>query len=923
MPRLAFFALLVLPAPALTADPPKPTPEQLEFFEKKVRPVLADHCYSCHGEKKQSAGLRLDKATAVKHGADDGPVVKPGDPEKSRLIQSVKRLGDYPMPPKGALPPDAVAALTEWVKIGAPFPEDQAKLPAIDAKNHWAFKPVVAPPVPAVEGAQSPIDAFVMAKLREKGLTLAPKADKRSLIRRAYFDLIGLPPTADEIAAFEKDTAPDAYAKVIDRLLANPAYGERWGRYWLDVARYADTKGYVFLEDKNFPFAYTYRDYVIRSFNDDKPFDQFVIEQLAADKLKLGDDKRPLAAMGFLTLGRRFLNSTPDIIDDRIDVVSRGLMGLTVSCARCHDHKYDPIPAKDYYSLYGVFASSTEPKETKDLPVIGEPLKSPDSAKFDAEVQKMEEAYTANVAKRHAGHVAALRTATSVSEYLRIVLETRDKGEEAARILARDRNLQPFAATRWKAFVTEKTKTHSPVFSPLLALAAIPEAALAEKVPATIAAMAKDAKTPVHPAVAAAFKDAKPKTMKDLTDTFAKLLVGKAEGELAAALAPGGPVDIGIADAEKLHTRVDRDQLKQARAKIEGFIATSPFAAPRANVLTEGPLFQPYVFLRGNQGARGPNVPRQFPEIVAGPNRKPFADGSGRLDLAKAIVSPDNPLTARVFVNRLWIGHFGFGLVRTPSDFGVRSDPPTHPELLDYLAKRFTSEGWKVKAMHRLIMLSATYQQSSAVTPEQLRADPENKMLSHQNRRRLDFEGLRDSMLAATGTLDRTFGGKAVELFAAPFPARRSVYGFIDRNNFPGTFRAFDVASPDQHSPQRFQTTVPQQALFLMNSPFVTEQAKALATRPEVLAAPTNDAKITALYRAAVGRPPTPAELAIGREFLAATRETSTEAERGSGDKQPPPDRWTLRLAEVRQPFGAWPQYAQVLLLSNEFAFID
>ena len=559
---------------------------------------------------------------------------------------------------------------------------------------------------------------------------------------------------------------------MIDHLLASPHYGERWGRYWLDVARYADTKGYVFQEDRNFAYAYTYRDYVVRSLNEDKPFDRFLVEQLAADKLDLGADKRPLAAMGYLTLGRRFLNNAHDIIDDRIDVVTRGMMGLTVACARCHDHKYDPIPAADYYSLYGVFAGSVEPKV---LPLIGAVEDTPEVVAFRAKLAEWQAVYDAERTKRF-------------------------------------------------------------------------EAAL---------------------------------------------------GRFAAVGGFAGTVAIPKAKFDTFRNRADRDALRNIQKKIDTFRSASPVAPPRAHVLNDAPRpFDPVVFLRGNPGNRGERVPRRMPAVVAGPDRKPFAGGSGRLDLARGIASPDNPLTARVFVNRVWLGHFGQGLVRTPSDFGVRSDPPTHPELLDWLATRFVRDGWSVKRLHKRIMLSATYQQASTTSGKVAQADPENRLLSHQNRRRLDFEAMRDSFLAVAGRLDRTVGGKPVDLFAAPFPTRRSIYGTIDRSNFPGTFRSFDVAGPDQHSPQRFQTTVPQQALFLMNSPFVREQAAALANRPEVARAGSTDAKVAALYRVALGRTPTADELALGRGFV---------AEANSGGTT----------------FGAWAQYAQVLLLSNEFLFID
>jgi hypothetical protein len=882
------FALCAVSAPsvAAAADPAK-----LEYFETKVRPLLAEHCYSCHGAKKQSAGLRLDTSAGLKAGADDGPVIVAGDDAKSRLIKSVKRQGDYAMPPKTALPADAVAVLVEWVKAGAEYPADAAEGPKADPRKHWAFQPVKEPAVPP--GAANPIDALVLAKLKEKGLTPAPRADRRTLIRRAYYDLIGLPPTADEVDAFVKNDAPDAYEKLIDKLLASPQYGERWGRYWLDLARYADTKGYVFQEERFFAYSYTYRDYVIRSFNDDTPYDRFVTEQLAADLLPLGDDKRPLAAMGFLTLGRRFLNSQPDIIDDRIDVVTRGLMGLTVTCARCHDHKYDPIPTKDYYSLYGVFASTTEPKE---LPLIGAVKRTPEVIAFEQEVEKREAEVTAARDKRFDAHLKKLREASAVSEYLRAVLDTRGKPNEEIQNLLRQRDLTRFVYDRWRAYLEAEWKAKSVVYSPLLALAAVPEKDFEVK---AVEALPKDA----NPLVAEAIKAAKPKTLKAAVDAFAAAIAaepppGELSKEQRAAFAwraAGGPVDIAVADADKVFNRADRDALAALRKKIDAFKASNPNAPPRAHVLAEGPPMQPYVFLRGNPGNRGPQVPRQAPEIVT-PNRKPFEKGSGRLELAQSIVSPDNPLTARVMVNRVWLGHFGNGLVRTPSDFGVRSDPPTHPELLDWLAGTFVKDGGSVKRLHKRIMMSQTYQQSSGVSAAAYQTDPENRWLSHQNRRRLDFEALRDSLLSAAGRLDLTAGGRAVDLFKPPFPTRRTVYGLIDRTNLPGTFRAFDVAGPDTHSPQRFQTTVPQQALFLMNSPFVQEQARALASRKDVADA-KGEAKVAALYRAALGRSPTKPEFALATEFVS--------------DDDP------------KSAFGRWPQLAQVLLLSNEFAFVD
>jgi hypothetical protein len=761
---LTLLALGLAGTRAGAADPPPPSPQAVEFFEKHVRPLLVDKCQSCHGAQKQRSGLRLDSRAALLKGSDSGPVVKPGDPDHSPLIQAVRQTGDVKMPPRDKLSAEAVETLATWVKMGMPWPESANPAPAAAdwqsvfeaRRRHWSFQPVRKPAVPSVKDRSWPhnaVDAFILAKLEAKGLTPAAPADRHTLIRRLTLDLTGLPPTPEEVAAFEADTSPDAVAHVVDRLLASPQYGECWGRHWLDVARYADTKGYVFEEERRYPYSYTYRDYVIRALNDDLPYDQFIIQQLAADRLPLGEDKAPLAALGFLTLGRRFLNNAPDIIDDRIDVVMRGLQGLTVTCARCHDHKFDPIPQKDYYSLYGVFASSVEPA---DLPVLAERMPSPATMAFEKE----------------------------------------------------------------------------------------------------LAALEKDA------------------------DAYEQ----EHEQELRS-------------------NRAVRDELRKRRKKVEQLKVTHPGAPPCAMVLLDAPQpTQPHVFLRGNPNNPGEAVPRQFLQVLAGDHRQPFANGSGRLDLARAIASPDDPLTARVLVNRVWQHHFGAGLVRTPGDFGLRGEPPTHPELLDYLAATFVEDGWSLKKLHRLILLSSAYQQSSDPPPRAVMLDPENRLVGRMNRRRLEFEALRDSCLAVAGRLDATQGGRPVDILKAPFATRRTVYGFIDRQNLPGLFRTFDLASPDTSTPQRHVTTVPQQALFLMNAPFVVEQARHLAARPDVLARQEPAARIHYLHRLLYGRPADPDELELGRQFL-------TEA--------------SDNPVSVGRKLSAWEEYAQVLLLANEFAFVD
>jgi len=852
---LAGFFLL-LPMGAVAGDPVKlavPTPETTSFFENKVRPLLVEHCLRCHGDKKQQGQLRLDTAVGVAAGADGEAVIAPGKPDDSKLIHSVRRNGDYAMPPDKPLTKDQVEILTAWVKLGAPFPADATTVQAKPkASDHWAFKPIADSAVPAGPDA-NPIDRFLEAKLKVAGLGFADAVSREAMIRRAYFDLIGLPPTVEQVQRFVADPSPTAYETVLEELLASPHYGERWGRWWLDIARYADSKGYVFNEDRNYPHAYTFRDYVIRSLNEDKPYDRFVIEQIAADLLPQTDDRKQLAAMGFLTVGRRFSNNPHDIIDDRIDVVTRGLMGLTVQCARCHDHKFDPVGIGDYYSLYGVFAASTEPKE---YPVIGEVPNSTEYAAFHAEVTLKEKAIVDYKIKRHAEILAELRKVDSIANYLTGVKDLTGKPAEAADTLARERSLRQAVLSRWRDLTA---------------------------------------------------KDGWPERLKELTDAgnikaFAAALltaetrVGPPTADelmLRKVFAAGGPFDVPFAEFDKLILRDDRNKLVDLQKKLDAFRASSKFNPPRAMVLNDLPApGQQQIFLRGNPNNRGPVVPRQFVSLV-GETRKPFAKGSGRLELAQAVVDPKNPLTARVLVNRVWLMHFGKALVATPSDFGLRSDTPTHPELLDWLSTQFVKDGWSLKKLHRRLMLSRAYRQSAEASAASVKVDPENRLLSHHNRRRLDFESLHDSLLAVSGNLDRTVFGRSVNLFGT-FPSpRRAIYASIDRQNLPGTFRNFDFPAPDTHSPQRYLTTVPQQALFFLNSPFAVSQARTLARSPYVLWHIDPGTRVTKLYRTILQRKPNPTETALGVEFLKSTG----------------PDGLAL--------------FAQALLCSNEFAFVD
>jgi cytochrome c553 len=789
----------------------EPTKAQIDFFESKVRPVLANNCYKCHSAKaeKVKGGLLLDSRDGVLKGGENGAAVVPGEPEKSLLVKAIRYTDpDLQMPPKGdKLSEQQIADLTAWVKMGAPDPRTatMAQKGWTDPNaKHWAWQPVkkTVPPAPADSSwCRTPLDNFIVAKLEEKGMKPNPPADKRTLMRRASFDLIGLPPTPDEVEAFVNDDSPGAFEKVIDRLLASPHYGERWGRHWLDTARYADTKGEIRQqrEDKYYPFAWTYRDYVIRSFNEDKPYNIFVAEQIAADKLATSSQNiSNLAALGFLTLGERFQGMQNDIINDRIDVVTKGFLGLTVSCARCHDHKFDPIPQKDYYSLHGIFASCRE----RDI----EPVISP---------------------------------IANTPEY-------RDYYEK--RIALQQEKLQLDA--KFLEFRKKRDR----------------------------------------------------EAIKNLQKEIKQNVVRTTQLEMNHSAAP-------------------------ARAMVLDDVPR-PHDSP--------------VFIRGEAENKGEIVPRRFLAVLSGPNRPEFRSGSGRLDLAAAITSKNSPLTARVMINRIWLHHFGEGFVPTPDDFGTMSEPPSHPELLDYLASRFMEEGWSIKKMHKVIMLSAVYQQSTANNPRYAQTDPHNRLLWRANIRRLEFEPVRDSLLAIGGTLDQTMYGRPVDLNKEPYSTRRTIYGFIDRQNPADVLVNFDFANPDVTNGKRHQTTVPQQALFFMNSPLVVESAKNLVSRKEFSTLSTDEDRVQFLYAAIYQRKPSVEEIQLGLEFVsqqpsqervtvlapAAFQNGRKGLKTGAGGNafaanRPGQLKRAGQPVKSRAPLNAWQEYAHALLQANEFSFVN
>ncbi|WP_152049392.1 PSD1 and planctomycete cytochrome C domain-containing protein [Tautonia marina] len=695
--------------------------EGLALFEAKIRPVLIEQCYSCHSAEHDAAkgGLRLDTRAAMLQGGDGGPAVEPGDPELSLLIEAIRYDSYVQMPPSNKLAPEVITAFEQWVEMGAPDPRDddtpapsEPSAEGIDwdaARSSWTYQAPKRSEPPEVSDpawVQSSIDAFILARLDDAGLAPNPEADRRTLARRLSIDLVGLPPDPAEVEAFVADPSPDAVDQYVDRLLASPHFGERWARVWLDLARYAEDQAHIVGNDTSltYPNAYLYRDWLIGALNDDMPYDTFIRRQLAADLIEPANTDE-LAALGFIGLGPKYYRrNSPEVMaeewEDRVDVVSRGLLGLTVACARCHDHKYDPISTEDYYALAGVFASTV---------MFNQPLTD------ECELGK-------------------------------------DGGAKA------------------------------------------PEEAM-------------------H-----IIKDSDPKDLN--------------------------------------------------------------------------------VFIRGNVEQKGPVARRHFLSVLSEGEPIPLGDdsSSGRLDLAEAIIDPSNPLTARVFVNRVWGQLFGQSIVGTPSNFGILGEKASHPELLDDLAARFVTEwGWSLKTLVRELATSSTYRQSSTITDAHRAIDPENTLYARASRKRLVVESWRDSILAASGTLDRTVGGPSIDP-SDPEVGRRTLYSKISRLELHPMLARFDFPDPNAHSDGRARTTTPLQKLFVLNSPFVTHHADRLADRLASEAGDDPDARIDLAYRLLYARPPSKAETQLALSFLGS--DSCDDSER-------------------------WAVYAQALLASNEFLLID
>ncbi|MFO1482893.1 MAG: PSD1 and planctomycete cytochrome C domain-containing protein [Verrucomicrobiaceae bacterium] len=846
--------------------------DQIEFFEKNIRPVLVERCQECHGANKHQNGLRLDSRDAVIRGSDYGKVVEPGNPSASKLVKAINHVaGVEAMPKKGGkLPAPQIAALEKWISMGLPWPVEAAvashAAPKADPMQHWAFQPV------RVADRSKKLDDYVGAKLKSAGLDFAPKADARTLTRRLYVTLTGLPPKSGES---DQSDMP----ALIQRLLASPAYGERWARVWLDVVRYADTNGYQVAGRSNFyPYAYTYRDWVVKALNDDMPYDQFVSYQLAADRMTASTPNSPnLAALGFYNVGERFINDRLLINDDRIDVIGRGLLGLTVGCARCHDHKFDPIPSRDYYAMYSIINSSDEPEDTQ-MPVIGKAANENDAKDYDAKVAAIDAKLMDYKRKVHAESIDA----NTMPQYLAFAQEALGiKDGTAFRGKAGQLKLRDRVADMWRDFIKKNAFTGKPhpVMIAWKEFAAIPAAEFAQKEP-EVRKRLTDPASGLNAVLRNELLSPKRvfKNFNDVAalyrDTFVATLSGKEPDnadwrQIRELLMTNlSPYSVTPDKADVFFTRKDREsvvRIENERTKLD---STHPGAPPRAMVMLDKPKPQDVrVFMRGNPARQGDPAPRAWLSMFGG---EKFTDGSGRLELAKHIASKDNPLTARVIVNRVWMQHFGRPLVSQPSDFGVQTPKPVQADLLDYLADYLMQNGWSLKKLHTLILTSRTYQQSSHATPDKLVKDADNELLSRFNRQRLDYETMRDCMLAATGELDASkHGGRAIELNAKDADTRRTLYLKVDRYDQATVPAMFDFANPDSHSPQRFNTTVPQQALFLMNSPFMRERAEAIAKETPLNGSTLDSEAIRAMYRRIFARDPKPDEVELAQRFAA------------------------------------------------------
>jgi hypothetical protein len=882
-----------------------------DLFESKIRPILATQCYACHTDSALG-GLRLDSRDSMLKGGQSGPAIVAGDPEKSLLIVAVRQIGDLKMPMGGKLKPDEVDALTEWIRAGATWPEVNraalaaGKTDAVSAERRafWSFKPLHSTELPAVKNAawaKTPIDRFILARLEKEGLTPVAAADRRTLIRRATLDLTGLPPTPEEIDAFEKDKSPDAFAKVVDRLLDSPHYGERWGRLWLDVARFGEDdyrsldpmgRGYAPYEN-----AFVYRDWIVRAFNNDLPYDQFVKAQLAADLMDEKDRVRMLPGLGFLGQGPWFYDNgaveitRADERHDRIDVVSRGFLGMTVGCARCHDHKYDPISQKDYYGLSGVFAS-TKYVEYPQVPqsVVNEYKTA--HKKLENRESLLSE-FMAEEGKRLSESLAF-----QISKYMQAAWRITGEPKEEMTKVVESNKLDYELMQRYITFLARPPRHYPYLKSWQEMIARGGKANEAKKLADEFQALVldvfferKEINDENEIIIAKSLPGTKKKTKRMKPDEFVtnddfcpgcnietkamsidrtNLWIEVFQRDLDEPNLPGagstskpGLLLFRGWGLERQLSADRRAYLAALREEIDSIKKSMPPVYPYVHGVADlpTPVDMP-ISLRGSPYNLGDVVPRGFLTVLSEGDRLRFTHGSGRLELAQAIVT--QPITMRVIVNRIWKWHFGTGIVDTPSNFGMTGERPVHPELLEYLADQFLHNGMSIKKLHREIMLSAVYQLSSEFVQINNDKDSGNRLYWRANRRRMDAEQIRDSLLSVSASLDGKLGGPSEPL--TPQYTRRTIYGKVSRYKLDDYLQLFDFPSGSLSAEQRFTTNVPLQRLFFMNSDFVQQQAELLARRVE--SKPNTAARIQEAYRIVLGRAATPEEVQIGMDYL-------------------------------------------------------
>ncbi len=910
----------------------------MELFEKNARPLFVEKCQGCHNAKLKSGGFDLSSPNGIKEAASMGIFGSAAEPDNSPIVKALRYESQIKMPPQGKLPAETIAAVREWVAAGAPAPA--AAPSAGDSlvgtgvrpvalrgvitdydKNFWSFKPLSQAPPPATKEkgwAANPIDEFILANLEKNGLKPARQADKATLLRRATFDLTGLPPTEKELRDFLADVSPKAYEKVIDRLLASPRYGEQWGRHWLDVMRYADSTGSD--EDHRYPHAWRYRDYVVQAFNDDMPYDEFVREQLAGDILaadpKSGVGYRGIVATGFLALGKKALAQKDlplkryDVVDDQIDVTSKAFLGLTVACARCHDHKFDPIATKDYYGLAAIFASTLSYAGG----ATGDPIQTPLAAAGEFEAFK----------KQWSAYNAVERKVAAIIDFDKDAQKYRTKMEPA------------IADSMLAAY---RVYGKGEVVPGVAAASSLDEKLLARWVD-----YLKDGKRPELAKWRAATDANRKEIAAQYQEEFHRSAYQydqdlswwkQAQGSFPNAGKIAGPHPRLTAEKDGFFVAVWQDSGPLYRSKEEQMASLTPEKAKNAAVLLEqaaalektlpakeipmacavkeGTSIFQTVFVRGDYHSQGDAVEQLPPSILRisapAPNVKTT---SGRLELADWIVDRRNPLPPRVMANRIWQGHFGDGIVRTPENYGRLGDRPSNPELLDYLAKTFMENGWSIKKMHRLIMLSKTYQMSAASDEEAHNKDPEDRLLSHFPRQRLSIEEIRDAYLAMGGDLDLTMGGtldpgvgtdgetSTGRISMNPEKTnRRSIYLPLRRSNLPTLYTLFDFGDAATPEGRRSSTTVATQALFAMNSPLVNREAKNVADAA-LRQQKQDKARMQEIYLRVLDRNPDAAEIDQGLSYMAGFRR-----------------KWS-DISEEQ----AWASLTHALMVSNEFIFI-